>query len=243
MISRWMRCALSALTLGIVALGVAPAAAAERSLDKMVVIKAPLDDAWAAWTTRDGIVSFMAPAAEVDATPGGAFHIYFDPLAPAGMRGADDMRYMALQPKRMLSFDWNAPPQLPEVRSQRTLVVLRFDPVDDGQTLVTLHHTGWGTGGEWDQAYGYFDKAWDKVLENLKLRFERGPQDWSTWMAQLRQVHGMVAAPADVGASAPTGVASGADAPDEVQAPAASASAVTDVAPATPPASSPSAPR
>ena len=31
------------------------------------------------------------------------------------------MRYMALQPKKMLSFDWNAPPHLPEARAQRTL--------------------------------------------------------------------------------------------------------------------------
>ena len=40
------------------------------------------------------------------------------------------MRFMALQPKRMLSFDWNAPPSLPEARLQRSFVVVRLEPVE-----------------------------------------------------------------------------------------------------------------
>ncbi len=161
--------------------------AAERSIDKEVVVAASLDDAWAAWTTREGITSFFAPDAVIDARPGGAFHIHIDPTAPPGQKGADDMRYLAVQPKQMLSFDWNAPPHLPAVRAQRSFVVLRFEPLDAQRTRVSLHHTGWGNGGEWDQAHAYFDQAWGKVLGNLKTRFESGPIDWTAWLAQLRQ--------------------------------------------------------
>lgn len=164
----------------------AAAGAAERAIDKQVVIGAGLDAAWAAWTTREGIVSFFAPGAEVEPRVGGAFHIFFDPEGDPGEKGADDSRFMALQPKKMLSFDWNAPPSLPQARAQRTFVVLRFEPVSDRETRVTLHHTGWGDGGEWDQAYTYFDRAWGNVLGNLKKRFETGPQDWSAWLGQLR---------------------------------------------------------
>jgi hypothetical protein len=64
---------------------------------------------------------------------------------------------------------------------------VRFEPVNDRQTLVHMHHTGWGDGGEWDQAYQYFDKAWSNVLANLKKRFESGPQDWTLWMERMRQ--------------------------------------------------------
>ena len=60
----------------------------------------------------------------------------------------------------------------------------------------TLHHTGWGDGGQWDQAFAYFDRAWGFVLGNLKARFERGPQDWSEWMANLRKAHAADAASA-----------------------------------------------
>lgn len=165
-----------------------PAArAAERAIDKSIEVPASLDDAWAAWTTREGIVSFFAPDAKVEARVGGPFQIYIDPGAAPGAKGADDMRFLALQPKKMLSFDWNAPPHLPEARAQRTFVVVRFEPLGDKLTRVSLHHTGWGDGGQWDQAYSYFDRAWGNVLANLKKRFEQGPQDWTAWLEQLRK--------------------------------------------------------
>jgi uncharacterized protein YndB with AHSA1/START domain len=164
-------------------------AAAERAIDKEVVVAATLEQVWNAWTTREGITSFFAPDAQIESRVGGAFHIYIDPLAEPGLKGADDMRYLALQPKTMLSFDWNAPPHLAEARKQRTFVVVRFEPVGERKTRVTLHHTGWGEGGEWDQAYAYFDRAWGFVLGNLKKRFDSGPLDWAPWMDQLRTMH------------------------------------------------------
>jgi uncharacterized protein YndB with AHSA1/START domain len=167
----------------------AAAVAAERSIDKEVVIAATPEQAWEAWTTRAGIVSFFAPDAKIEAKVGGAFNIHIDPLAEPGSKGADDMRFMALQPPKMLSFDWSAPPSMPEVRQQRTFVTVRLVPVTPGQTRVTLHHTGWGDGGEWDKAYAYFDRAWGNVLGNLKQRFETGPRDWTDWLGQLRKAH------------------------------------------------------
>ena len=185
--------------LAALLLAATAAHAAERAIDKTVEVNASVDDVWDAWTTRAGIVSFFAPDAKIEPRVGGAFEVYIDPEAPPGSRGADDMRFMALQPKRMLSFTWNAPPHLPEARAQRTLVVLRLQPIGDKQTRVTLHHVGWGDGGEWDQAYAYFDKAWGGVLANLKKRFDQGPQDWTEWLAQLRKYHEEAAAKAAKG--------------------------------------------
>lgn len=161
--------------------------AAERAIDKQILVEATLDEAWDAWTTRAGIVSFFAPDAVIEPRVGGAFQIHIDPTAPTGMKGADDMRFLALQPKKMISFDWNAPPHLPQARAQRTFVIVRFESVAERQTRVSLHHTGWGDGGEWDQAFTYFDRAWGNVLANLKKRFDSGPQDWTEWLGQLRQ--------------------------------------------------------
>ena len=176
--------------------------AAERAIEKEVVVRATLDEAWAAWTTREGIVSFFAPDAVIDPRVGGAFHIHIDPGAQPGAKGADDMRFMALQPKKMLSFDWNAPPHLPEARAQRTFVVVRFAAVDDKNTKVTLHHTGWGDGGEWDKTYAYFNRAWGGVLSNLNKRFEQGPQDWTEWLKQLEAYRAQAARQTQPAASA-----------------------------------------
>lgn len=170
-------------------------AAAERAIEKTVTVPATVDAVWEAWTTRAGIISFFAPDAEIDARVGGAFHIHIDPLAEPGMKGADEMRFMALQPKRMLSFDWNAPPSLPEARKQRTFVVVRLTPVTEQSTQVAITHLGWGDGGEWDKTFAYFDRAWGFVLGNLKQRFEKGPRDWTEWLAQLKKAHDAPAKP------------------------------------------------
>lgn len=160
---------------------------AERMVRKQVEVPAALEDVWRTWTTAAGVTSFFAPHAVVDARVGGAFHVHIDPTAPAGLKGADDMRFMALQAPTMLSFDWNAPPSLPWARQQRTLVVVRLTSLGPQRTLVTLHHMGWGDGGEWDKAYAYFDRAWGQVLGNLQKRFVEGPIDWAPWLAQLKQ--------------------------------------------------------
>jgi len=170
--------------------------AAERALDKEVLVAAPIEAVWQAWTTRAGITSFFAPDAEIDARVGGAFHIHMNPLAEPGSKGADEMRFMALQPPRMLSFDWNAPPHLAEARAQRTFVIVRLEPVDAGHTRVRLHHTGWGDGGQWDATFNYFDRAWGVVLGSLAKRFETGPLDWTAWMDQLRKMQAAQAASA-----------------------------------------------
>ena len=88
----------------------------------------------------------------------------------------------------MLSFTWNAPPQLPEARKQRTVVILRLQPEGAGATRVRLHHVGWGTGGEWDQAFDYFTRAWPNVLGNLRKRFVDGqPIDWTPWLERMKK--------------------------------------------------------
>jgi uncharacterized protein YndB with AHSA1/START domain len=81
----------------------------ERAIEKEVIVAAPIEAVWQCWTSKAGIESFFAPEAEIEPLVGGAFHIHMDPFAAPGMKGADDMRFMALQPPKMLSFDWNAP--------------------------------------------------------------------------------------------------------------------------------------
>ena len=177
--------AAASAVLAVAALGSA-FAAEERAIRKEVIVKAPLEAVWNAWTTSEGIKTFFAPDARVEARPGGPFEIYINPYAAPGLRGADDMRFLAVQPMRMISFTWNAPPHLAEARAQRTSVVVRFEPAGDGETKVSLSHGGWGDGGQWDQAYAYFDRAWGNVLGNLQKRFVEGPKDWSDWLRQLK---------------------------------------------------------
>jgi uncharacterized protein YndB with AHSA1/START domain len=153
--------------------------AMDRYIHGEVVVPATIADVWAAWTTEGGITTFFAPACSVALVPDGPYEVFFDPSAPPGQRGGEGLRVMAVQPMTMLSFTWSAPPSLPEVRGQRTHVTVRLFVEGPGSTRVTLHHDGWGSGGQWDEAFLYFERAWIQVvLPRLKRRFEDGPIDW-----------------------------------------------------------------
>jgi len=78
------------MLVGVLALAVSVVVhGQERFIDKEVRVKAPLEAVWQAWTTTEGIKSFFAPDAHVEARVDGPFEIYFNPLAQPGMKGAD----------------------------------------------------------------------------------------------------------------------------------------------------------
>lgn len=162
--------------------------AQERAISSKVVVSASLDDAWAAWTTSEGIKSFFAPDALVEARVDGPFEVYMNPSGAPGMKGADGMRFLAVEPKSMITFTWNAPPTMPNVRKQRTYVTVRFKSTGPKATEVSLYHGGWGEGPEWDRAYAYFEKAWTNVLVSLEMRFVKGPVDWTEMLKQMREM-------------------------------------------------------
>lgn len=152
----------------------------ERSIYDKIVVPAAIEEVWAAWTTEAGVKSFFAPGCNIDLQVDGSYEIFFDPGAIPGQRGADSMRIMAIEPNKMFSFTWNAPLSMPNVRKQRTLVVLKFKEMEGGKTELTFFQTGWGDGEEWDAAFKYFTTAWkDVVLPRLQYRFTHGPVNWA----------------------------------------------------------------
>ncbi|MFH1688753.1 MAG: SRPBCC domain-containing protein [Candidatus Eisenbacteria bacterium] len=148
---------------------------AARTIRGEVIVDAPVAEVWAAWTTRQGIKSFFAPDCNIELRVDGPFEMFFLLDGEPGRRGGEGVRFLAIQPEKMLSFTWNAPPHLPEARGQWTHVVLRFGEAGGGRTRLTLAHDGWGEGGEWDEAFAYFESAWlEIVLPNLVKRFSGG---------------------------------------------------------------------
>jgi uncharacterized protein YndB with AHSA1/START domain len=148
------------------------------AIRKAVIVPAPVAEVWKAWTTEKGVVTFFAPKAAVELAVGGKYEMYFAPKQPRGQKGGEGNTILSFSPEEMLSFTWNAPPSLPEVRKERTWVVLTFKPLEAGKTQISLIHLGWKIGEEWQKALQYFDKAWEVVLGRLQYRFQNGPIDW-----------------------------------------------------------------
>lgn len=146
------------------------------------LIPASIDEVWAAWTTEEGVKTFLAPACKIDLRPGGIYEMYFDIEAAAGLRGGEGCRILAIQKPILLSFTWNFPPVIPELRNeqQNTHVTLRFIEETANVTKVSLMQDGWGSGADWERGRIYFERAWGGiVLPRLYQRFSTGPISWN----------------------------------------------------------------
>ncbi len=173
--------AASFTTLFAIMTASAEVGAAERQIRISMVVPATPERVWSLWTTDEGVRSFFAPGSHIDLKVDGAYEIFFAPAAPAGAKGADGMRLLAVEPNRRLAFTWNAPETLAYVRAQRTMVTVDLEAVGTDSTRVTLRHIGWGDGPEWDEAIRYFETAWNAyVMPHLRYRVERGPVDWAS---------------------------------------------------------------
>jgi uncharacterized protein YndB with AHSA1/START domain len=167
------------VVLSLALAGGAPAEAKDRVLRAEVDLAATPAEVWKAWTTAEGIATFFAPAGQVDLRVDGTYDVWFNPSGPPGQRGAEGMRILDVDAPRRFAFTWNAPPTIPAIRGRRNVVILDLAPLDGSRTRLRFTQLGWGDGAEWDQAYDYFDHAWNAVVfPRLVRRFETGPIDW-----------------------------------------------------------------
>ena len=136
-----------------------------------VTVPATQAEVWKAFTTSEGLSTWLTPGAVVDLREGGEWTAHY----PGGHTGGGTI--VSFVPMREMTLRAMAPEQFPHVREERTMAKFEFVP-QGGQTLVRLTQTGWKTGPEWDQAYEYLAKGNPELLEQLRRRFVSGPIDW-----------------------------------------------------------------
>jgi len=98
----------------------------ERVIRKETTVDAGVAEVWDAWTTPTGVRTFFAPDARLELSIGGPYELLFDQEQEPGKQGSEGCRVLSYLPHQMLSFDWNAPPQFPAIREQRTWVVVQL---------------------------------------------------------------------------------------------------------------------
>ena len=191
---------LGSLTLALNAQSTLQATSAPAAAGRVVrvegEINSSLSGVWRVFTTSKGAEEFFAQKAHIELSIGGPYEIQFDPKDERS--GTKGLKILSYAPEEMISFQWNAPPEYPEVRTGGTWVVVEMRPVDAYRTHVTITHLGWKDGLQWDQAYSHFEQGWAELMNRLEKRFTDGPIDWNqqTMMYQKpkrkfssRQVH------------------------------------------------------
>src|SRR5882724_11617495 len=182
---RMMRTLLTTMSLAVV-LAASPSIAQQvsntPSTEPRVVrveatINAPVSEVWRVWTTSKGAEEFFAQMANIQIAIGGPYEIQFDPKDERS--GTKGLKVLSFLPEEMISFQWNAPPEMPEVRNGGTWVVVQMRAEGTGRTHVTVTHLGWKEGPEWDRAYVHFIRGWGDLMKRLERRFTEGPINWN----------------------------------------------------------------
>jgi uncharacterized protein YndB with AHSA1/START domain len=133
-------------------------------------IPASLPEVWRAFTTNEGLRSWLAPEVSVDLRKGGDWLVKF----PGSTGGGTIVSFV---PQKELVLRALAPDRFPHVRTARTHAVFTFT-AKGNNTLVRLSQTGWQPGKEWDAAYEYLAAANGQMLAMLHHRYVAGPTDW-----------------------------------------------------------------
>ena len=131
-----------------------------------VTIPASRAEVWKAFSTGEGLSTWLAPVSVVDLRKGGEWAAHL----PGGKTaGGNIMSFVAEQEITIAAL---APEQFPTVRAERTVARFTFESQGD-TTLVRLTQTGWKTGDEWDRAYEYLAQGNAQLLEALRQRFAK----------------------------------------------------------------------
>jgi uncharacterized protein YndB with AHSA1/START domain len=149
-------------------------AATDESLVIEVFVPASPSEVWKAFTTQQGLSTWLAPDVTVDLRPGGDWMVHF----PGSTGGGTILSFV---PEKELVISALAPDRFPNVRAARTRADFSLRPLGAG-TLVRLTQTGWRSGSEWDRAYEYLTAGNAELLATLHRRFVDGPIDWKKEM-------------------------------------------------------------
>ncbi|HWO77563.1 MAG TPA: SRPBCC domain-containing protein [Bacillus sp. (in: firmicutes)] len=149
--------------------------AEQKIIKKKVMIDSKADLVWYAWTKSDRVSQWFAGKAIVEPEVGGKYELYFEPGNEVG-NCTKGCTIIGLEPFKSLSFTWKGPDPLAELMNQSsklTEVNVTLQEIGE-QTEVTVTHTGWGEGQEWQRAIDWHVMAWDQVLSSLKSALEAG---------------------------------------------------------------------
>ncbi|MCA9064231.1 MAG: SRPBCC domain-containing protein [Planctomycetaceae bacterium] len=165
-----------ALFLAIFALSVSPGAVAD---DSRVVyeteIDADIDAVWNAFTTNEGLQSWMAPLAEIDLTVGGRMKANYNRDGKIGDSATIENTILSFDPKRMLSLKASKFPEgFPfEDAAKSTWSVFYFSELPSSRTKITVVGLGYTDSEQSRRMRAFFAAANEHSLGKLNEALQK----------------------------------------------------------------------
>ena len=137
------------------------------------VVNAPLEQVWAAFTTKAGLESWMVAHAEIELRIGGKMKTQYDPKGMVGDAKAIENTILSFEPKRMVSFKvTKAPDTFPFPNAIKNMwTVVYFEADGEKATRVREVSMGFGDDDESRKMREFFKRGNEYTLQKLKERF------------------------------------------------------------------------
>jgi len=134
----------------------------ERKVERSTLIDTTPEMVFEAVTKASELREWMCDYAWTVLQPKGVYQVRWD----SGYQA--NGRFIELDPPRRASITWQGSGEPGE-----TTVTFTVEP-EPGGTRVTIVHTGFGPGPEWDAHVAASEQGWDRGLDNLKSTLETG---------------------------------------------------------------------
>jgi uncharacterized protein YndB with AHSA1/START domain len=125
------------------------------------------------------LASWFPVEADVEPVVGGKYELFWDP-ADRENNSTIGCKVTAVEPGKLIAFEWKGPVNFKEFMNQAdplTHVVVIFLPCNNGLdpcTEVHVIHSGWRGSEEWEEAWQFFEWAWDEELKELQDIVDNG---------------------------------------------------------------------
>lgn len=140
-----------------------------------VIINASQKEVWRAWTTAEGLKSWLAPLAEIDLRIDGLMRTNYNASGQLGDAGTIENRILVFEPDKLLAIKVaKAPKTFPfpnAVQSMWTIIYL--SEATNGQTHVRAVGLGFTDSPESARMREFFQKGNDYTLEELRKHFAK----------------------------------------------------------------------
>lgn len=111
------------------------------SIEREILIEAPVEVVWSVVTQPDHINEWFADASEVDLRAGGSGRLVWNG-GRSGSRGEADIRVQAVEPPRLFSFRWVYPQGADPQEGNSALVEFTLIPEGGGATRLRVVESG-----------------------------------------------------------------------------------------------------
>ena len=89
-----------------------------REIVKRTNVLVSKEEAYKAWTTREGINAFFSEDSKIKLKENGAFEVYFSKSSKVGFRGSEGCQIIQFKANEFIEFTWNVPPVFKKEREE-----------------------------------------------------------------------------------------------------------------------------